>query len=338
MSAGGKGTLGSWCRLGDDGSLSLTMQDLRTASQLKSISEKITTAKGRGLLIADPRLRAPRYDSGWRQRTSPQIDDPEPGQGAKSRMTTATLALSVQECGFTSRSPDVSDCGLGTMGALVEERQVSPRTSGGQCGVRRRSLKDISMEMDACARIGSWTVLVAVVRGSLVLIGGDPGVGKSTSCCRRPSAGAGRRGALRHGEESRPGECVRPARYPTTAPLWRRTICRGAGAPRRREAARSSSTRSRRCPAELESAPAALPRCASAGRADDPGKGSASSSSSSRHEGRRSPAAGARALVDTVSISRGAPSRVPRAESGQDRFGSTNEIASSKWPRAAWSR
>ena len=57
--AGGKGTLGSLVAdSGDDGSLSLTMQDLRTAvANLKSISEKINDGEGTmGLLIADPTI------------------------------------------------------------------------------------------------------------------------------------------------------------------------------------------------------------------------------------------------------------------------------------------
>jgi len=69
---------------------------------------------------------------------------------------------------------------------LVEERQVSPRTSrrASVASGRPRPLKDISMEHDDRVRTGigelDRVLGGGVVRGSLVLIGGDPGVGKST--------------------------------------------------------------------------------------------------------------------------------------------------------------
>jgi DNA repair protein RadA/Sms len=69
---------------------------------------------------------------------------------------------------------------------LVEERQVSPRASrrASVASGRPRPLKDISMEGDDRVRTGigelDRVLGGGVVRGSLVLIGGDPGVGKST--------------------------------------------------------------------------------------------------------------------------------------------------------------
>jgi DNA repair protein RadA/Sms len=69
---------------------------------------------------------------------------------------------------------------------LVEERPAPQRTArrGGTPAARPRPLKDISMERDDRVRTGidelDRVLGGGVVRGSLVLIGGDPGVGKST--------------------------------------------------------------------------------------------------------------------------------------------------------------
>src|SRR2546427_4007030 len=94
-----------------------------------------------------------------------------------------------QECGFTSPKPGTcSDCRRSGNNwvQLVEERQVSPRTArrSSVASGRPRPLKDISMERDDRVRTGigelDRVLGGGVVRGSLVLIGGDPGVGKST--------------------------------------------------------------------------------------------------------------------------------------------------------------
>src|SRR5438309_1943915 len=94
-----------------------------------------------------------------------------------------------QECGFTSPKPGTCpDCRRSgnSWVQLVEERQVSPRTSrrSSVASGRPRALKDISMERDDRVRTGigelDRVLGGGVVRGSLVLIGGDPGVGKST--------------------------------------------------------------------------------------------------------------------------------------------------------------
>jgi DNA repair protein RadA/Sms len=69
---------------------------------------------------------------------------------------------------------------------LVEERPATQRTARrpGTPAVQPRPLKDISMERDDRVRTGidelDRVLGGGVVRGSLVLIGGDPGVGKST--------------------------------------------------------------------------------------------------------------------------------------------------------------
>jgi len=94
-----------------------------------------------------------------------------------------------QECGFASPKPGTCpDCrrASGAWVQLVEERPATQRTArrGGTPTVPPRPLKDISMERDDRVRTGidelDRVLGGGVVRGSLVLIGGDPGVGKST--------------------------------------------------------------------------------------------------------------------------------------------------------------
>jgi DNA repair protein RadA/Sms len=94
-----------------------------------------------------------------------------------------------QECGFASPKPGTCpDCrrASGAWVQLVEERPATQRTArrGGTPAVLPRQLKDISMERDDRVRTGidelDRVLGGGVVRGSLVLIGGDPGVGKST--------------------------------------------------------------------------------------------------------------------------------------------------------------
>ena len=94
-----------------------------------------------------------------------------------------------QECGFTSPKagtcPDCRRTG-GNWVQLVEERSSPSRTTrrAAVASGRPRALKDISMGRDDRVRTGigelDRVLGGGVVRGSLVLIGGDPGVGKST--------------------------------------------------------------------------------------------------------------------------------------------------------------
>ena len=94
-----------------------------------------------------------------------------------------------QECGFSSPKagtcPDCRRAGNNWV-QLVEERPVASRSSrrAGVASARPRALKEISMEPDDRVRTGigelDRVLGGGVVRGSLVLIGGDPGVGKST--------------------------------------------------------------------------------------------------------------------------------------------------------------
>ena len=94
-----------------------------------------------------------------------------------------------QECGFASPKPGTCpDCrrASGAWVQLVEERPATQRTArrAGTPTAQPRPLKDISMEQDDRVRTGidelDRVLGGGVVRGSLVLIGGDPGVGKST--------------------------------------------------------------------------------------------------------------------------------------------------------------
>jgi len=94
-----------------------------------------------------------------------------------------------QECGFASPKPGTCpDCRRtgNNWVQLVEERPTASRASrrANVAAARPRVLKEISMEADDRVRTGigelDRVLGGGVVRGSLVLIGGDPGVGKST--------------------------------------------------------------------------------------------------------------------------------------------------------------
>jgi DNA repair protein RadA/Sms len=94
-----------------------------------------------------------------------------------------------QECGFSSPKPGTCpDCRRAgnSWVQLVEERAAPARSSrrASVAAARPRVLKEISMEPDDRIRTGigelDRVLGGGVVRGSLVLIGGDPGVGKST--------------------------------------------------------------------------------------------------------------------------------------------------------------
>ena len=94
-----------------------------------------------------------------------------------------------QECGFASPKPGTCpDCRRAGNNwvQLVEERPAAPRAArrASVPSARPRALKEITMEPDDRIRTGigelDRVLGGGVVRGSLVLIGGDPGVGKST--------------------------------------------------------------------------------------------------------------------------------------------------------------
>ena len=93
------------------------------------------------------------------------------------------------QCGFASPKPGTCpDCKrmTGDLMALVEER-AAPEPGGRRIGLsssRPRALSDITMEHTDRLRTGigelDRVLGGGVVPGSLVLIGGDPGIGKST--------------------------------------------------------------------------------------------------------------------------------------------------------------
>src|SRR6185436_1495233 len=109
-----------------------------------------------------------------------------PRTGRGTRVKRAASVYRCQQCGFASPKPGTCpDCARGgDFNALVEERPAPPRegrratlTSG-----RPRALRDVEMEHVARLRtnIGELDRVLGggVVPGSLVLIGGEPGIGK----------------------------------------------------------------------------------------------------------------------------------------------------------------
>jgi len=102
----------------------------------------------------------------------------------------ATSVYRCQECGFASPKPGTCPDCLRASGAyvqLVEERAEPPargRRSGAPVSSRPQPLKDVVLEAGERAPTGiaelDRVLGGGVVRGSLVLIGGEPGAGKST--------------------------------------------------------------------------------------------------------------------------------------------------------------
>src|SRR3989475_7110671 len=118
-----------------------------------------------------------------------------------------------QQCGFASPEPGTCpDCKrmTGELMTLVEER-AAPEPGGRRIGLsssRPRALSDITMEHTDRLRTGigelDRVLGGGVVPGSLVLIGGDPGIGKSTLLLQASRSLAERAGPLLYvsGEES----------------------------------------------------------------------------------------------------------------------------------------
>jgi DNA repair protein RadA/Sms len=105
-------------------------------------------------------------------------------------MPRPTSIYRCQQCGFASPKPGTCpDCkrATGELVPLVEERAApvpSGRRTAATVGTRPVSLADVAMERGdrTLTGIGELDRVLGggVVRGSLVLIGGDPGIGKST--------------------------------------------------------------------------------------------------------------------------------------------------------------
>ena len=101
-----------------------------------------------------------------------------------------TSVYRCQECGFASPKPGTCPDCLRAAGAyvqLVEERAEPPargRRGGVAVSSRPQSLKEVVLEAGERVQTGigelDRVLGGGVVRGSLVLIGGDPGIGKST--------------------------------------------------------------------------------------------------------------------------------------------------------------
>jgi DNA repair protein RadA/Sms len=107
-------------------------------------------------------------------------------------MARASSVYRCQACGFAGPKPGTCpDCKAASAGTnfvqLVEERAEAPARGGRRATVtsgRPTALKDVVMEHGdrQLTGIGELDRVLGggVVRGSLVLIGGDPGIGKST--------------------------------------------------------------------------------------------------------------------------------------------------------------
>jgi DNA repair protein RadA/Sms len=105
-------------------------------------------------------------------------------------MPRPTSVYRCQQCGFASPKPGTCpDCkrATGELVPLVEERAAAAppgRRGASAAGTRPLALKDVVMERGARVATGiaefDRVLGGGVVRGSLVLIGGDPGIGKST--------------------------------------------------------------------------------------------------------------------------------------------------------------
>jgi DNA repair protein RadA/Sms len=161
---------------------------------------------------------APRPDPGRdRPRRHPGGDFARPGHRDPAAMRPVSV-YRCQACGFQAgkwygRCPD-----CGEFNTIVEERTGIPRGSGG--GRRASSTRGAApltapvplaaVSAEGAARIHSGVAELdrvlggGVVPGSLVLIGGDPGIGKSTLLLQASAALAGTAGPVLYvsGEES----------------------------------------------------------------------------------------------------------------------------------------
>ena len=132
-------------------------------------------------------------------------------------MARSATVFACSSCGHESPKWHGRCPGCGEWNTLVEERRAAtPRTGGGTGAGGRRSgkaLKPVALGDVAAARIERLRTGIGeldrvlgggVVPGSLVLIGGSPGIGKSTltSAALGNLAAAGRKVLYVSGEES----------------------------------------------------------------------------------------------------------------------------------------
>ena len=133
-------------------------------------------------------------------------------------MAKVTVQFTCAECGTTSGRWLGKCPGCGAFGTLVEELHGSPTEHGAAVAVKPIPLGDVGSE--EAARISTGVPELdrvlggGLVPGSLVLVGGEPGVGKSTLLLTALGAVArdGRRALLVTGEESAAQVSLRAAR------------------------------------------------------------------------------------------------------------------------------
>ena len=133
-------------------------------------------------------------------------------------MAKVTVQFTCAECGTTSGRWLGKCPGCGAFGTLVEELHGSPTDHGAAVAVKPIPLGDVGSE--EAARISTGVPELdrvlggGLVPGSLVLVGGEPGVGKSTLLLTALGAVArdGRRALLVTGEESAAQVSLRAAR------------------------------------------------------------------------------------------------------------------------------
>ena len=133
-------------------------------------------------------------------------------------MAKVTVQFTCAECGTTSGRWLGKCPGCGAFGSLVEELHGSPTARASAGAVRPVLLRDVRFE--EAARISTGVAELdrvlggGIVPGSLVLVGGEPGVGKSTLLLTALGAIAhgGRRSLLVTGEESAAQVSLRAAR------------------------------------------------------------------------------------------------------------------------------
>jgi len=252
-----------------------------------------------------------------------------------------------QQCGFASPKPGTCpDCKRATGGllALVEERQAGGPAArrGAVPHTRPRPLRDVGLEHTERARTGigelDRVLGGGVVPGSLVLIGGDPGIGKSTLLLQAARALAAATPPVLYvsGEESAAQVRLRAERLGITGDgllLWSENDLSAVQAELDTVKPRAlvvDSIQTVFLP-ELESAPGSVAQVRECGaRLMTIAKGRGLATFLVGHVTKEGTLAGPRVLehlVDTVLYFEGEPHHAYRVlRAVKNRFGSTNEI------------